>query len=318
VLLPGRPSTGGLLVTAAVMAALLVLTVPLLMVRSVLFGPDDTVGRYFAALADRNAADALAQLPSGAAAGNPLLTDEALADDGYTPPENAEVGEINIDGDEASAVVTYDLAGSAWTVGLTLRRGGEDTGPLHRWRITGGALQSLALPTYLPGLRVAGQPMPVDAPGSQPAGTAFPGSYAVTMADHPLLEIPPVTLVAGAEATGAVTPRLRGDVDRDIRGQVRAWLTDCAETGQVAPAGCPFSYSSFNTVRSISWSIVDEPQIQLQLLEDNQVGVSGEVSVRATGRTDSIFDPTFDETIRRSFNGTAAVSGGGIRFVPGE
>lgn len=324
-LLPVRPPTSGLVIAAVLVGALLVLITPLLVVRSLLFGPDNVTDRYFSALADRDADDALRYLSGGEAAraGNPLLTDETLDSDGYSPPRNVSIDGVDIDGKNATVRVSYEVAGARLTAGMALTRGGDGTGVLDRWRISEGGLAPLPLQVARPDLLIAGRQLPFEEPGlggttGQPM--AFLGGYALALTDNPLIEIPPTTLIAGGEAGRSQSVRMKATADRAIREQVSQWLDGCVASKEADPPGCPFSYSSFGRVLSITWRLTQEPEVQLRLseAEPGTVEVSGSGFVRASGRTDSEFSPAFDETNSFTFSGTAAASGGEVRFSAGD
>lgn len=314
VLLPTRPSTSGLIACGLTLGVLLAITVPVLVVRAAFFGPNDVVARYFAALADREADTARGQLTAATAiAGNPLLTAEALRDPGYTPPDDASVKDVDVDGEEATAEVTYRVAGAQMAAQLKLVR---NTHLLDRWRIENGLLE-LPLP-FSPSssFLVAGRPV---APNVSSQSTpAFPGAYRVTHSGSSLIEIPPTTLIAGGRSNRTIMPTITANADREIRAKVRAWLDECARQTVAAPPGCPFSHQSFGgKVVAISWKISDDPDLELRLNETGTIQVEGTGSARATGRTDSTYSPTFDEPDTFTIRGTAIEENGAIRFVPG-
>lgn len=319
VLLPTRPPTAGLVAVAVVTGILLALTLPLVVVRGVLYTPEDTVERFFAALSDRDADAAWEQVDGGGTRSttNPLLSNEALGDPGYTPPEKVSVTDVDIEGKAATVAVEYEVAGGPMTGTLQLRRGGEDTGLIDRWRLSAGFLLSLPVVSGDPDLRIAGRTLPDDGSYGTSA-EALPGAYRLSLADSALLEVVPAVVIAGTPAGDGVTRQLKAGVDEKIRVQVRAWLDRCVQSTQVDPPGCPFGYSPYTEVQSISWQLTAEPDVRIEPDGSNTdaVPVYGSVEVRATGRTDSVFDPTFDYQDTFQFMGVAEAVGEDVRFTP--
>ncbi|MEV4755884.1 zinc ribbon domain-containing protein [Micromonospora sp. NPDC049559] len=314
VLLPTRPSTRGLVVTVLVIAVLLVATLPILAVRALFFTPADVVEGYFAALRDRDADAAWSRLDdSSGRAGNPLLAARALRDPGYTPPERATVRKVDIDGDEADVTVGYQLAGAPVTQQLKLESG---SGLVDRWRITNGLLP-LPLPaSALPELLVAGNRVTV---GEGAQYDAFPGTYRLALPENPLVELPQVDLVTGQQSPD-VTPALRPAAQQEIEKQVRAWLDKCAQSKTAEPPDCPFSYSGYYDVTSIAWQITKYPELRIELgpslTGTARVDGSGG-QAKASGRTSSVFSPTFEDTTSFGVDGAARVNASGeVEFAP--
>jgi hypothetical protein len=311
-LLPTRPSATSVVVAASVVAALLALTVPILIIRATLYGPDDTARAYFAALADRDADAAWALLAEdhrGTREAHPLLTAATLRDEGYTPPSNVEVDNVSTDGDEGVAEVAFDAAGQAQRMSLALTRTGGQA--LQRWHVK-GALLSLSVGSDSGGeIVVAGTRL---APGAGQL-LAFPGGYAVGLPeDDPLLAAAPVTAVAGAEPV-ALRAELKANLREEIEKQVRAYVDRCAASNSLTPEGCPLRAYAYN-VRDVKWRIVSYPQLQYTV-DEGRVFVQGEGGqARVTAKAASAFSSDFSQDVAFGVGGAAVVTGGGVQFTP--
>lgn len=315
-LLPTLPSRTGLITLVVLSVGLLVLTMPILVVRSVFYGPDDTIGRYFAALRDRDPVAAIAQLQEsdrGRAVG-PLISAAALSGPGYLPPGKPTIVSLDTTDDDATAVVRYDVGGTTITTTLRLHRG-RASNLLDRWRLADGpASVSVAVtgPVQVGGL---------DLPGGLPEGDgqflALPGGYVVKAAETPLLTSSAVTAVPG-QAEAAVSQRVRPEVLTEVDRQVQAYVDTCARSTLLRPPGCPFAGSSYSFVSPIRWQITRNPKVNVDLDPDGTVTVSTATqgAYRVTGGPGS-YD-TSGDTGTFNISGTVVANGQTVQFVPND
>jgi len=313
-LLPTRPSKTSVIVAVAILGAVLATTIPILIVRSVFYGPDDTVHGYFDALADRDADAAWSMLAAGergSREGSPLLGGDTLDNPGYQPPTNLKVDRLETTGGDAVADVTYDVAGQPQRMSLRMERG---SGMLRRWLIKNGLLPIDVRTDSGAGVLVAGVSLPPNRSGSV---TAFPGAYAVTLAEHPVLEAQPTTAVAGL-ATAVVPTSIRTDVRQQIEQQVRTYLDECAKSDRLEPEGCPFSAFSYDNVKDITWRITTYPQLEYQFDPGGRLFVGGRGGeAQVTAKAASEFSSDLARTVTFGVSGTVEVNGGATRFTPG-
>jgi ribosomal protein L40E len=310
-LLPPRPPTTALLVIGAVVALFLATTAPVLLVRAIFFGPDDTVRSYFNALTDRDADAAWRLLAPDDHDRRPALVGgSVLRDPGYRPPERLTIDGVESRG--ASAVVTavVSVDGSRQVVTLELVRGGAGSGVFRRWHIRDGLLP---LPLYSDGqeggLVVAGVRVVV----SEDTWMVFPGAYEVTLPDDPLVEISPTTVVAGASDDVVVQPTIRADVHEQVERQVRAYVDGCASQEDQSPDGCPFAETWYE-LTDVTWEVIRYPSLDMTR-QDGRVHVSGDGGlVRVSGR-DS-FDLPYDNDYSFVVEGEAVPAGDGVSFLP--
>ncbi|GAA5195750.1 hypothetical protein GCM10023322_63110 [Rugosimonospora acidiphila] len=312
-LLPTQPSTGNLILVTAIIVLVIVATVPVLVIRSVFFGPDDAVRGYFNALAARNADAAWAQLDPGGLkrASDPMLSDRAVTDTGYHPPTGFKLVKLKVDGADATASVRYTVDGQRQTEQVTLHRG-RATNLFQRWHVKDGLLPLAVQVPAGASYQLGGSTMT----GADSAGqfAAFPGAYRLTLAHDPLLDASPVTVVAGQAQGGTLVPRVQSAAQDTIGKQVKAYVDKCATSTALTPQGCPF-YASSYYAEPVHWQVLSYPTLRETINENGQVTVDSQApgSVSITGGPDSFAPP---ETFSFSVSGTAAVSGDSVVFTP--
>ncbi|MFG3301865.1 hypothetical protein [Micromonospora chersina] len=241
-----------------------------------------------------------------------MLTDRILKNPGYTPPDEVEA-EVLFSGSDMSTVrVGYRLNDGKAQLELTLAH--DDS---SGWKIQNGLLP-MALPQNDAGwdtFQVAGTAVPAE---QQRLEVVFPGAYLVVPRGNALLEVPPITVPAGAGETGRLLVRLSPTVREAIEPQVRAYLDACAESRELVPPQCPFRGVSDGPVTGVTWKITHYPTLTVQLTssgtEARVVGEAGEAEV--TGRTASPVTPDFAYRTAFSVFGFGRISDGKLVFVP--
>lgn len=315
-LLPTQPSRAGLFLTVGIVLLVLGTTVPVLVIRSVFFGPDDVVRGYFSALAARDADTAWAALdPEGVdRASNPLLSRLALRGEGYRPPTNFALTAMDVNGADAVATVRYDVAGQTQVEQVSVHRG-RATNIFQRWHVRDGVHPlPLAVP-FAGQFTVAGATIVVDGRGGTQPLAVFPGAYVLSLADNPLLQANPVTIVPGERAAPVtLTPQLKVSAQNDIARQVREWVDNCAKMTTREPPGCPFSaYSGY--AEPVRWQVLGYPTLGFDIGSATEVRVTSTSpgSVRLTGAPSSYSSPSTDSF---SVSGVASASNGSVVFTP--
>jgi hypothetical protein len=317
-LLPTMPSRTGVIAFCAILGLLLAASVPVLVLRAVFFGPDDVVRGYFSALAGRNADAAWAALAPGKLdrSVNPLLHGGALRDPGYTPPRQLTIDKLQVHAGKATANVRYEIAGAPQVATLKIVRG-HATNLLQRWHIENGLHDLPVTVSYPEGVQVAGTRLSTTGQGVRL--NAFPGSYAVTLPDNPMLETDPVRIVAGSGQAAILQPRLKTSAGPEIEKQVRAYLDGCARSTDLAPKGCPFGTSSFYDVTGVVWKITKYPQLTMQPTADGSVDVQStdQGQVEVSGHSSATASPILATSGSFTVAGTATLTDGRITFFTG-
>ena len=314
-LLPTQPSQTSLLVTVGIVALLLCLTVPVLVVRAVFYGPDDIVRDYFSALAARDAKAAWAALDPGVDARHQfLLAAAVLANPGYAPPANFTLAHLDTDGDDATATVTYTVDGTDATDVIKLHEG-RATNLLQRWHITDGTppvlVQGPPGATYdLAGVSLSSGEGAASLP-------AFPGRYTLSLPDNPLFAADSVPVRAGDPQAAVLQLRVSPAAQTAITARVKQYIDGCAKSPQAQPSGCPFGVSNGGYAEPVHWDVVSYPTYALTIGDSGQVVVRSQTSgtVRITGGPNSYYSP---DTMQYEVDGSATASGSTIEFTPGQ
>ncbi|WP_229400141.1 M48 family metalloprotease [Micromonospora okii] len=295
-----------------------------------LFRPAEAVDGYFAALADRDAREAVELLSPAArpAAGDVDRLAALVRGKGYQPPGDVDVTSIERDGDEAVARVTFTLAGQEVKADLPLRREESATlGLFHRWRITAGPA-ALGILAGQEGLTINGVAVAAAPEGTGESVPLLPGLYTVGGQSNALAETPAqtVAVLPGQDSVGDVRlePTLTSAARAAAEAEVRRYLDACAAQKVAAPAGCPFRYYNGDTVKKIAWKITTYPDIELELTGPATARVSTSYekqgALQATGTTTGYFGGTTPFTVNDTFTvgGVLTVADGRITFQPGD
>jgi hypothetical protein len=116
----------------------------------------------------------------------------------------------------------------------------------------------------------------------------LPGAYTVGGQRNPLVETPARTVLVGAgqDSVGPpdLTPTLAAGAQELADQEVRRYLDACAAQKVALPEGCPFGYYTGYTVKSISWKIIEYPQVRLTPNDDGTVSVATPPDARGTAR----------------------------------
>ncbi|GAA4167520.1 hypothetical protein GCM10022251_56850 [Phytohabitans flavus] len=311
-LLPTRPSPAALISLLVVVASILAATTPILVVRSVFFGPADSVHDYFEALADRDAGAAWRYVyAEGSGQAGPLAS---LSGPDYTPPDQFRLLSVDTDGDRATAQVSYQISGTEYREEFRLRRLGGPEHTFQRWDIE-NALRALPVSAVgLSSVTVAGTPV---YPGQSGQIMVFPGRYTVRAPETPLADAEPVTVSTGGQQGATLTPRLRATAQEAVEKQLKEYLDGCARQEVAEPEGCPFQYSGFYEITSIKWRIVEYPRMQYQLTPEGlafaQTAANG--TVEGTARTMSTFEPTDVVRLALVVSGQITTNGTDVVFT---
>lgn len=276
--------------------------------------PEQVVYRYFEALAERDADEARSHLVRGydEDVETVLLDDDTIEHEDYTPPEHLEIKELvpEENGLRATMQVTYQVAGVTYGREFRfLRNYARQSWRIHRGWFSLPANTRRAYPLVIAGTFV---------PKGAGAVPAFPGAYVVRLARHPLVEAPPVTVVAGTGDAPALDVRMRPGRHIELQSRVRAYVDDCAARPDPEPAGCPFEPASDVAYPStVQRWIAAYPSVEVLVDGDDNLVVTktpgrAEVRDRASGESS---DPIAEEYIE--VTGQLEVDGDRFTFVPG-
>lgn len=307
---PWRPTPRGTLITAIVIAVVVVLSVVTVVVQRIWFTPDSVVNGYYAALADRDAQKALSYGGTGGTVDGSLITS-----DKYTPPTNFSVDEMKDSGkDGRTAKVSFVVAGKKMSGEINLHRKDKLSWGLFRgWELTGDRPAIEVSTPASVAVQVNGQTLNAEENGSRLE--VFPGRYVVGLVDNPLVESDPVTVDAAfGDSTVEVTPRIKADAKAAVDTQVKAYLKNCLTAATKPDTTCPFSVNP-DVTRPV-WRMDTYPTIALRIADDGSVvaesSTEGKATLTGVGYGGyPVNDPT---TFRIS--GLVTVEQGAIKFQP--
>lgn len=313
----------GVLAAVAAVAALLVVLPPAVRASA----PELPVRDYLQALVDGDASAALRDARITPGPSDVLLTDAAYrgAGDRLT---GFSVLRTRVDGDTAAVRVQLRQGTTSYPVEFDVTRPSGIPG-LTPWRLRKQTLPRATVEVHGPG------DLPVTVGGAQAtphAGrvvlSALPGSYRVAASGGRYYAAAGTTVTtsfAGGQDPAVLTASLRPAGVAVIQSAIDAWLTQCAASAELHPAGCPFlAIPTPGVVYSDGrWSIQTRPRIT----EGDWSDRLGGWPVGTTGPGYATFDA---DAAQNGLSGTAttgsqpfSVAGtavgdpsSGVRFVP--
>ncbi|MFG1906736.1 hypothetical protein [Kribbella sp. NPDC048928] len=315
---PWRPTPRGTLITALVIALVVILSVVTVVVQRIWFTPESVITGYYRALADRDAEKALS-FGRGSA---PL---DLLGSDKYVPPTNLKVGKIETgqdsDGkksdDDRTAQLSFTIGDQQLTGRIDLHRSNQLSWGLFRGWDLSGDRPAITVNSSSPAkVQVNGQVVP---PGDDGAARVevFPGRYVVGIADNPLIEAEPVTVVAGfGDSSADLTPQIKADAKTAVDKQVKAYLNGCRTAALKPNNNCPFSVDS--DVSHPVWRIDAFPTIALRIADDGQVVAESSTEGKATLTGVGYGGYPVNDPTSFRVSGLVNVEQGAIKFQPEE
>lgn len=219
------------------------------------YGPDQVAEDYVSALSEGDFAAAEKIAPSPRPEGTNLdLLSKNFTDASSAKIENAKVDSSQVDGDNGTVVVSYDLDGSTYNVELTAKKDGKQDLFFDKWTLTGPALNviSLDIPAA-DGLSVNGEDYKAKAGTTSFA--VYPGNYDfqipsskwVSEAQDTAAVNFPQAFAPGSEPnTDQVSPTTLNldlsptdDFQKEVQKQVEAELKKCFDNKSIEPK-CDF------------------------------------------------------------------------------
>lgn len=293
----------GALVVAGVLAV-----VGVSVAGSMFFGPDKPVEKYFAALGDGRASDALElvrlDVPADERA---LLTDDVLADSD-SRIEDVRIGDVQRSGSVATVTVQYTIDGAEQSQDVTLTKSGSRFVVFDDWKIVDPELGGVEVRAPgATGVEVNGRAIDVDGLEDGVTLSAFPGTYEIAPgAGSKYLTFEPETVRVGTDreftdfevtATDELLAEVTSQADQLIAG--------CMTRTEADPAGCPNRTYGYR-LDDIRWTLDVKPTYELTSNYDGSWRFStktpGQASVTAKERSFLDDEKPTDYTDQDSIN----------------
>ncbi|MCD0446957.1 hypothetical protein LO763_25380 [Glycomyces sp. A-F 0318] len=292
-----RPRRWSILGEAVLAAALALLAWPILAIQGNEPEAVDVVTAYLEALRDGDVerAETFVSDSSGLDADRSWLTAEAVSRDW-------EVESVELKSASDTTVHAVITAGGRRAEGAFRFEGRDDD-----LRIANPYVYLTGVEPIFAALEVNGVAGEVESPDGAPSPVAlYPGSYALFASVPDLAGEDDLSLLALPGANGGaysldaidfaavVTGPLTGSeaLETRLNEQLAAWLDDCAESPDLAPAGCPFSAAydwgvaydgrtEFASVTELDWTVAAHPKVRfgrdlrLETVEPGWMTLSG-------------------------------------------
>jgi hypothetical protein len=302
----------GALVAAGVLAA-----VGVSVAGSMFFGPDKPVEKYFAALADGRASDALdlVRLDSPDEE-RVLLTDDVLAGSDARI-EDVRIGDVERSGNVANVTVEYTIGGAQKSQDVTLTKSGSRFVVFDDWKIVDPELGSIDVRAPgATGVEVNGRSIDVDGLDDGVRLSAFPGTYEVTpTAGSKFLSFESETFTVGEDGESSsfeIEPT--DELVAEVASQADQFVAACIARTEAQPAGCPNRTYGYR-LEDIRWTLDVKPTYDLTSDYDGgwrfTTKTPGQASVRAKERSflDDEKPTTFTDQDTINVSGDVTVEG---------
>jgi len=306
---PWKPSPRTTLITAVVIALIVVISTASFVVQRIWFTPESVVNGYYAALSDRDAQKALTYGASdGTVDGNLLTSDK------YVPPTKLTIDKIDDGKDGRTAKVSFVIGDNKVGGEVGLHRKDKLTWGLFRgWELTGDR-PTIEISTSAPvAIQVNGHA--VNAEDGQSRLEVFPGRYEVGLVDNPLVESDPITVDAAfGDSTADLVPRIKAEARTTVDAQLKTYLKGCLVAATKPQSNCPFSINV--DVTRPAWRIDKYPTIELRLADDGAVVAETTSEGEATLTGLGYGGYPVNEPTSFSVSGPVTVEQGAIKFQP--
>jgi hypothetical protein len=307
---PWKPSPRATLITSVVIALLIVISTASFVVRRIWFTPESVVNGYYAALADRDAQQALTYGGNG-----DTTAADLIGSDKYVPPTKFNIDKIDGSKDDRTAKVGFVIGDNKVSGEVSLHRKDKLTWGLFRgWELTGDR-PTIDINTTAPvAVQVNGHVLNVDDESSRHLAV-FPGRYVVGLVDNPLVESDPVTVDAAfGDSTADLVPRIKAEATTTVDAQIKTYLKGCLIAATKPKNNCPFSIN-FDVTRP-AWRIDKYPTVELRLADDGNVAAETTSEGKATLTGLGYGGYAVNEPTSFSVSGPVTVEQGAIKFQP--
>lgn len=219
------------------------------------YGPDKVAEDYVTALNNGDFAGAEKIAPSARPEGTNLdLLAKGFTESSSTKIENAKVESSDVDGDEGTVVVSYELDGSEYNVQLAAKKDGKQDLFFDKWKLSGPDLNVISLDVpAADGMTVNGQDY--TAKSGTTSFAVYPGSYDFKIpkskwvseaSDTAEVNFPKAFAPGSQPNKGQVSPTTlnldlspTSDFEKEVQKQVEKELKKCFDNKNIKPK-CKF------------------------------------------------------------------------------
>lgn len=259
-------------------------------------GADKVVDEYLQALVDGDAEKAVHMSDPGVPSGERTLLTNKVYQAAAKRMDGFRILSTDIQDDTATVRAEVSQDGRKRTMSYTLVKG--DAKMLDDdWRLNSRLHSSvmIAADSNVEAFAVNGVTIatPLESAGaSRVTLPAFPGEYVVGIpASEKFITAKEIsTVVEVGPVASARTARLEisptEEFKTTVAAKIDAVLATCAASTTLDPAGCPFDTYISRDVRSISWSIKEKPEYQL----DNSYGEDWRIRGKKSGTAEVTFE----------------------------
>ena len=274
------------------------------------YGPEQQVRDYFAALEDGDGALALGILNAAVPAADAALLDGPALERGAKAVERVRVqNPVETANGHVEVPVAYSIRGTDHTTSFPLEKTGSQWFFFSQWEF---------VPSTLPTVEVSGGNLnEAELNGSRvalPAGRGtFASFYPVEVEgrfDGEYFAAParalPVTGRSGTPGM-ALQATATEQLTRAVDTEIREFLDGCAEQTVFQPTNCPFNFQTADRLAGdIAWSITDYPAIRIEPHDGGWMIAPLTGAARLDTRLQDLFTGAVSNvTARRPFEFTA-------------
>lgn len=296
-----------IIIISVIVGVLAALGITFAVLNSTVFSAENTAKSYLSAIAsgDYDKASSLGdpQIPANKAV---LLTNAAAKKDGIV--NQRIVSSVANPGGSYTVKLAYSLNGKTINDSVELVPDGSKFLIFKNWKISTPLLKEIyvtapqsAASVTVNGVKVTSKNSSDDSDSSSSMSfKVYPGKYEVKAAKSKYISAEPLSLNTNDNNGGTLDVKPTDALSDAINTKVKDALDKCAASKDAEPEGCPFSMYDSDSVRNVSWSIVDYPNISaddISLSGGSFYGSDGEVKVTYEYQNfDNTWDPENDST----------------------
>ncbi|MFC5677394.1 hypothetical protein [Aeromicrobium endophyticum] len=233
---------------------------------SMFFGPDKPVEKYFAALGDGRASDALELVRLDSPADERLLLTDEVLGDSDARIEDVRIGDVQRSGSVATVTVEYTIDGAQQSQDVTLTKSGSRFVVFDDWKIVDPDLGAIEVRAPgAAGVEVNGRAIDVDGLDDRVRLSAFPGTYEITPGSgSKYLSFESEKVSVGTDEESAdfeVTPT--DELLAEVASQADQFVAACIARTEADPAGCPNRTYGYR-LQDVRWTLDAKPTYDLR------------------------------------------------------
>lgn len=314
------PVVGVRALVALVLGAIAVVFIGAVIVDRVFFGPEEQVEKYIGAIEDGDAEHVLDLIDGAYGPDESILLTQDVMDSLRGQTSDFDIKQLNAQGDQAFAMITYRLGGREQFATVELRRSSSFLGFFERWEIADPGLATVSVRAGdATAVDVNGQVVDMRDLSFDRDFRVFPGTYEFTPQTGSRFlayETRSVSLGSFSDSLAfdvEVTDEMRAEVTK----QADAYLDRCIAQRDIAPLSCPnrmFENDVDSVFEGVRWTLTRSPAYTVGeggvgLWEFSSTTGTADVTARRSSVRSDAPAEDFEDSVSFTFSGVVSIDG---------